>query len=606
MDSIDYDNRMFKLLNNRSHYQKSNKEEWNTLKEDIRKMLMLAKDDDILCEQEFSFMLNTDPLIPALYGLPKIHKDTRDPPMRPIVSCIGSLTEPLSKYVEVFLQPLVQKQKAYIKDTTSMIKKIEGLSFNPETQVLVTLDIEALYTNIPQDDTIEIMEHILSGDQQDMTDHQAFILECITVILKNNIFIYKDELFRQIKGTSMGATCAPSLACLYVSKFEDKHIYNITAPFYENISEWGRYIDDIFFIWTGDMETLNDFLTWLNCGDVNLKFTSHVSKNCVEFLDIIIKVTGGYLSVELYTKPTDRNSMLHFNSNHPASQKNNIPFGQFLRLRRNCTSMPDYDRHATILKEKFIERGYPKRMVRHAYKRAKYFNRETLFQPRDRTQKNQPIMFVTNFSQVSHQVKNIINRNWHLVADKTATPIPKPMFSFRRNRTIRNSLVHTYRDIPKTVQTTIDGNPLPTGTYPCSGCVNCASIIKGSKITANERSVNIKSFINCRTTNIIYLIQCPCQKSYVGETSREVRLRLNEHRSALRTNKTGAPLTEHWRIAGHTIDDLKWCGLERVIMSKRGGNVNDKRKKREQFFMSTLNSVRSGLNSREDWEKIIR
>uniref|UniRef100_A0A671LQ20 Uncharacterized protein n=1 Tax=Sinocyclocheilus anshuiensis TaxID=1608454 RepID=A0A671LQ20_9TELE len=47
--------------------------------------------------------------IPVLYTLPKIHKSLEDPPMRPIVSGNGSLTETLSKFIDSLIQPIVKK-----------------------------------------------------------------------------------------------------------------------------------------------------------------------------------------------------------------------------------------------------------------------------------------------------------------------------------------------------------------------------------------------------------------------------------------------------------------------------------------------------------------
>ncbi|XP_078509911.1 uncharacterized protein LOC144769621 [Lissotriton helveticus] len=606
MDTADYNDRMQYLLQNRDHYTLANMHEWTSLKSRINTLLGQAKDDEVICDEEFSFLNNQNPTIPALYGLPKVHKDITNPPMRPIVSSIGSLTEPLSKYADVFLQPLVTTQKAYIKDTTAIIQKLEGLEFNPENQILVTLEIEALYTNIPQNATIEMINSMVNTEDRDHTAHEQFIIDCVTMVLENNLFLFNKDLYRQTKGTSMGATCAPSLACLCVSQFEEQHIFNQVSPFYENISMWSRYIDDVFFIWTGPVDILMEFITWLNLGDDNLNFTSHLDNQSCEFLDLIIKHTDGFLNVELFTKPTDRNTMLHFTSNHPPCQVNNIPFGQFLRLKRNCTTIQDFDKHAVALKSKFIDRGYPKRMVRHAYKRAKYYDRESLLKNKEKKDTNpQPIIFVTNFNQVSNKLKNIINRNWHSINNKQQERLPKPMFSFRRNRTIRNSLVHTYREVRTNNQPCIDNAPLPTGTFPCSGCGNCKDIIRGSTITKQNVVIKPRSFMNCRTRNVIYLISCPCDLIYIGETSREVRTRMNEHRSAIRTDKKGAPLTEHWKKMKHDISDLKWCCLETVTINARGGDLNQKRKKREQYYMSRFNSVRMGLNSREDWERII-
>ena len=53
-------------------------------------------------------------------------------------------------------QPIAQKQESYIKDTTHFINFIEN-TLLPEAAILATLDVCLLYTNIPQEEGIEIV-----------------------------------------------------------------------------------------------------------------------------------------------------------------------------------------------------------------------------------------------------------------------------------------------------------------------------------------------------------------------------------------------------------------------------------------------------------------
>ncbi|KAJ1211499.1 hypothetical protein NDU88_006858, partial [Pleurodeles waltl] len=108
------------------------------------------------------FLLISKPKLPAIYGVPKTHKQVQDPPLRPIMSTIGSATEPLSKYIHSFLKPLIIDFPSCVKDTGHMISQIEGLFFNPESSFLVTLDVEALYTNIPQQEAYEAVRKLLT------------------------------------------------------------------------------------------------------------------------------------------------------------------------------------------------------------------------------------------------------------------------------------------------------------------------------------------------------------------------------------------------------------------------------------------------------------
>ncbi|KAJ1186984.1 hypothetical protein NDU88_003763 [Pleurodeles waltl] len=294
------------------------------LKRSIKTTNLEALEAGVICKKELDFLTPVHTRIPIIYGLPKIHKDASNPPMRPIVSTIGSAIEPLSKYVDTFLKPMVALLPSCIRDTGHFISKIEGLQYRPDGEYLVTMDLESLYTNIPQQEAIDVVALYLNrrGDDPAL----SFILKCLETVLFNNYFDFNGKMYHQIKGVSMGAACAPSVANLYVGAFEDKFIYNEMAPFYENVQAWSRFIDDVFFIWKGSEDQLLEFYSWLNLCDTNLRFTIKYDHHLVEFLDVYIKHYQGPLLMTLYTKPTARNTLLHFDSFHPRNQKQSIPF----------------------------------------------------------------------------------------------------------------------------------------------------------------------------------------------------------------------------------------------------------------------------------------
>ena len=96
------------------------------------------------------------PRIPEFYTLTKIQKAI--PVGRPIVSGSGGPTERISSFVDSLLQPIAQKQESYIKDTTHFINFIKKHATpTAEAAILATLDVCPLYTNIPQEEGIEIV-----------------------------------------------------------------------------------------------------------------------------------------------------------------------------------------------------------------------------------------------------------------------------------------------------------------------------------------------------------------------------------------------------------------------------------------------------------------
>ncbi|KAJ1202135.1 hypothetical protein NDU88_005936 [Pleurodeles waltl] len=229
-------------------YNKTGNNWHERVKKEITSISAAALENGIICQQEFQYLNPAKTRTPVFYGVPKIHENKTDPPMRPIDSTIGALTEALSKYVEKFLNPRVALLPAFIRDTSHIIAKLEGLPFNSTTQLLVTMDIDALYTNIPQKEAWLVVARLF--EKEGNTEHSSFILQCLNIVLRETFFEFDGQTYQQKKGVSMGAACAPSVANIYVGSFEETHIYNEMAPFYENVHFWSRFIDDIFFIWT--------------------------------------------------------------------------------------------------------------------------------------------------------------------------------------------------------------------------------------------------------------------------------------------------------------------------------------------------------------------
>ena len=91
--------------------------------------------------------------IPLFYILPKIHK--KEIPGRPIVSAVNSVTENISEFLNLCIQPLLPKLRSYIKDTKHFVFVIAKLPKQKSNIILVSADVTSLYTNIPHDEGIE-------------------------------------------------------------------------------------------------------------------------------------------------------------------------------------------------------------------------------------------------------------------------------------------------------------------------------------------------------------------------------------------------------------------------------------------------------------------
>lgn len=126
------------------------------------------------------------------------------------------------------------------------------------------------------------------------------------------------------------------------------------APKYPKLL-WHRYIDDVLLIWDGPLALLKQFLSALNTNEYNLTFTHSYSDTEILFLDVLIRLDPqGGVSTTLFCKSTAGNSLLRADSAHPSALKKFISYAQYMRPRRICSTVEEFDTQAGKLQVRFL------------------------------------------------------------------------------------------------------------------------------------------------------------------------------------------------------------------------------------------------------------
>ena len=116
----------------------------------------------------------------------------------------------------------------------------------------------------------------------------------------------------------MGAICAPSYANIFMDHFKRKLIY----PFIKTFSLiYLRFIDYIFFIWTGSKADLEKFVNELNTKFPSTKFEYEILKERISYLDTEMFIKNNKLHTKIFRKKPDRQTFLNIESEHPKSLK---------------------------------------------------------------------------------------------------------------------------------------------------------------------------------------------------------------------------------------------------------------------------------------------
>ena len=337
-----------------------------------------------------------DPRTPIFYGLPKIHKFfTSFPPLRPIVSHVNSCTRRLSEFLDSFLKRQAQLCSSFVRDTKHFIQKIEELKRNklPDGIILVTMDVASLYTNIDHNEGVDACEEKLETRKKKSIPSST-LKSLILLVLKSNVFIFGNGIYKQIMGTAMGTPMAPNYANLFMAKFEEDLIESFYSSTGHKPVVWYRYIDDIFMIWSGGNETLDKFLTFAQEFSKSrkmksvIKFEINKSDEKVNFLDVNVEIKNGFHCTSLFSKPTDAHLYLNYSSNHPKHVLKNIPKGQFVRIRRICSDTEDYVKSSKQLSQFFIKRGFESTKVELVRKEVLKMNRDDLLRDKPKQEKD--------------------------------------------------------------------------------------------------------------------------------------------------------------------------------------------------------------------------
>ncbi|CAJ0938544.1 unnamed protein product, partial [Ranitomeya imitator] len=219
-----------------------------------------------------------------------------------------------------------------------------------------------------------------------------------------------------------------------------------------------------------------------------------------------------------------------------------------LRVRRIVSCETHIDKRFDEMCKKFLCRGYHRVELDKFRERALSKNRDELLIPKMTMQSQRRIPFVTTYDGMSKQVANIIRRHWPLLG-KGHTNIVElqlpPLFSYRRNRNLKDQLVisdigSTKRDL----QTTFNRPSL--GNLPCLGCACCNNMIKGSSFChpRTGKKYEIHRRFTCTSSFVVYVLSCHCGLFYVEETTMEIKARISKHKSTIRTGLIELPKKE--------------------------------------------------------------
>ena len=534
MNKNDYEKACIEVLENKNVYEELELNPNSEYREQVDKVLNDLLLNGLINKKEYSVMTEGSDT-PSFYALPKTHKTYFDfPPLRPITSGSGCCTKCISEFVDSFLKPAAQKCRSYIRDTTDFIIKTKSFKINKKDKpvFLVSMDVVSLYPNIDHTEKISACEYFMNK-RNNQSFPTRIIIQLISLILQSNTMEFRGRYFHQISGTAMDTPMAVNFANLFMSQFKELLLSLYNEQFFKLPSLWLRYIDDVFFVWEGDEQSLKMFLKFCNEFSKNknmksnIQFTYDISAKSVNFLDTTVMLEqNGNLTTKLYSKPTALHLYLHSSSFLPPHLIKSLPKSQFIRKRRICTHKKDYWFHAKTFISFYHKRGYKHKLLQSYALNISKIDRNNLLVNKTKPNSSRIPLVITWHNQLSHVSKIVSSAYKYMVKchPKMREKYPEPpIVTYQRPKNIKSFLVKSnhWKNFIR-----------PEDVAPASQRFYITPNMNPSKTVTNRLSKKSCEIEGRQPTdsNVVYSAECLKHNLiYIGQTSDPLHRRFNGH-----------------------------------------------------------------------------
>ena len=278
----------------------------------------------------------------------------------------------VSHFLDQVLRPIfdhVARRSTFINGI-HFVRRMElyrDLGRLSSTTTFITFDVTDLYTMIPRNGALLILEKFLckyanQGRINGMTIDT--LMKMARLVLDTNCFAFYAKYYRQIRGGAMGSPFTMTLANIYMLHWEQPLIDH--QKLHNEL--YGRYIDDVFMTSNLSVAEINQLLDQANNRDENIRITRSID-TVVQFLDVSVENQQGRLRTTVHHKPAAEPYIVPFASDHPRHTHRNVIKGALLRAARLCSDETDFDQERLDIELMLLLNGYPPRFVSYHFKR---------------------------------------------------------------------------------------------------------------------------------------------------------------------------------------------------------------------------------------------
>ena len=273
---------------------------------------------------------------------------------------------------------------------------------------MASLDVDSLFTNIPLDETIDIVTNGVYGTKRKVKGiwKQDF-KDLLRISTQGTVFYFDGSYYRQIDGVAMGSPLGPALAnaflCHHEASWLDDCPLSYAPVFY------ARYVDDIFVL-LRSAEHVHQLATYLSSKHTNINFTFEVEENeTLPFLDVKVFRDGDCFTTSIHRKATFSGVFTNYSAFIPIEYKRGLIDTLLHRAYMVNSSLSGLHDEITRLKGILKKNGYPENFLDRCILR--FFNKMYEIKPTVTTVPKKEVRIILPFlGSSSLSVKNSLKK----------------------------------------------------------------------------------------------------------------------------------------------------------------------------------------------------
>ena len=162
--------------------------------------------------------------------------------------------------------PDITQNEFTVKDSFPFVGEILTQNSN---LYMASLDVGALFTNIPLDETIDICvkKRFKTADTLVVGISKKHFHDLLNLATKESFFMFNNKFYIQVDGVATGSPLGPILANIFLSHHEKNSLNKCPIKF--KPSFYRRYVDDIFVLFESS-ESADSFREYMSSKHQNI------------------------------------------------------------------------------------------------------------------------------------------------------------------------------------------------------------------------------------------------------------------------------------------------------------------------------------------------